>query len=139
MFDLSIDQLMAIMTIAHTDNSYIYDELLRIKPDKTTWAEVRRVGKEAEGRILEKSGRSDGTLDKGLNINKVGADDEIRCYRCNGRGHRLFKCKSDKTKMKCSDCGDTAEFRLSPHYKGAKLCPKTGGYKGARPKTSEKG
>ena len=36
--------------------------------------------------------------------------------------------------MKCSDCGDTAEFRQSPHYKGAKLCPKNGGYDGAKPK-----
>ena len=120
MSKLTMDAFKAIMAIGLTDNLYIRDELLRIKPETITWAEVRHVGKEAEGCLLAKAGHPD----NGMSINKVGADDrgrtdslkrgetEIRCYRCNGKGHRLNKCHSDKGRMKCSDCGDVVRLSL---------------------------
>ena len=74
--------------------------------------------------------------DELLQIKGGRGEQEIRCYGCNARGHCLNKCHSDKTRMRCSDCGETADFKKSPHNTGAKMCPSNGGY-GRRPRKSE--
>ena len=97
-----------------TDNVNIKEELLKIAPAKMSWQEVRRVGREAQGRIFSKEVREDKT------VAKVGADSDkkIKCFHCNGR-HLLRECQADKSKMSCSDCGNTADFKSEPHWKGA--------------------
>ena len=101
MSSLSMDALKSLNCIRMTDNTYIKDELLKIKPEMINWREIRRVGREAQGRITAKAGRADSVC-----VNKVGTDNggndkkkQVKCFRCNRR-HFLQECKADKTKMK---------------------------------------
>ena len=76
----------------------IRNEFLHINPDAVTWAEVRRVGNDAEGRLMAKAGHSENNMCVNMvtadcedrnNSQKRNGDPDIRCYRCNGKGHRL--------------------------------------------------
>ena len=73
-------------------------KFLHINPDAVTWAEVRRVGNDAEGWLMAKAGHSENNMCVNMvtadcedrnNSQKRNGDPDIRCYRCNGKGHRL--------------------------------------------------
>ena len=73
---LGMEQLKAIMAIHLTDSKPIKDELLKIPTDKLFFKEIRRVGREAQGRLTAKNEKTG----EGANINHVSAD------RGGGRG-----------------------------------------------------
>ena len=140
MHELVMDQLKSIMAIHLTDNKAVQEELLKIPTDKLFFKEIRKIGREAQGRAIAKKGQNE------VSVNRVGADqgasrgrggshrggrgggqagNKVRCYRCNG-AHYVRNCDADKSKMYCSTCGMSEEFRANPHWTGAKYCPKQG-------------
>ena len=112
MHSLVMDQLKSVMAIHLTDNKAVQEELLKIPTDKLFFKEIRKVGREAQGRAIAKKGQNE------VSVNRVGADQGAsrgRCYRCNG-AHYVRNCDADKSKMYCSTCGMSEEFRANPHW-----------------------
>ena len=63
---LTMDQLKSLTCMMLTDNKVIQEVLLKIEPEKLCWKAVRKVGRQAQGRIFPNRGGWSSPLTKSV-------------------------------------------------------------------------
>ena len=118
-----------MIVVRNTENVKIKEKMLELKGEDLNLTKLAEIGKMWEAthhnhnQSTNEFTGSVNSLQRGDGPNRRQQQD-IVCFICNYKYHMARECKSDRSKMKCTDCGDNIEFRKKPHNTGARFCPK---------------
>ena len=154
---IDAEALKCLIVVRNTENVRIKEKMLELKGDDLNLTKLAEIGKLWEATHHNHNQGTNGftggvnSLQQGENRphRRQQQNQDIVCFICNYRYHMARECKSDRSKMKCTDCGDNTDFRKKPHNTGARFCPKNraspaehpgrGGSGDSKPQSYEKG